>query len=436
MKAEPGYKQTEVGVIPEDWDVRCLVDVAEIRTGIAKNTKTSANNPIKVHYLRVANVQDGYLDLSEMSEIRVSSNDIKRFAVLPGDMLMNEGGDLDQLGRGAVWHGEYSPCIHQNHVFVVRCGKRATAEYINAWTGAAPSRRYFMYAGKQTTNLASINKTALGLLPVVLPAKAEQEAIAEALSDADALIETLEQLIAKKRQIKQGAMQELLTGKKRLPGFQTTPGHKQTEIGPIPKDWEVTQIGNLATKVGSGITPTGGSSNYRDYGRPFVRSQNVGWGTLLLDDLVYIDDDTHNEFPASELRKMDVLLNITGASIGRSAIANDTLAGGNVNQHVCIIRTDTREVAPRFINNFLLSESGQRQIDSFQAGGNREGLNFSQIRSIKLPLPPTKAEQEAIASILSDMDTEIVALETKLDKARQIKQGMMQELLTGRIRLV
>jgi type I restriction enzyme, S subunit len=231
-------------------------------------------------------------------------------------------------------------------------------------------------------------------------------------------------------------MQELLTGKKRLAEFEVESGYKQTDVGVIPEDWHPRSIDDLAVKVGSGITPKGGSSNYKEYGRPFIRSQNVGWGALLLDDLVYIDDDTHGSFAATELRAGDVLLNITGASIGRSTIADPRLAGGNVNQHVCIIRTDSRCADPRFINYFLLSQFGQRQIDSFQAGGNREGLNFGQIRSISLPLPPTKAEQEAIAAILTDVDSEIAALEVKLAKARSIKQGMMQELLTGKIILV
>ena len=216
FETKPGYKQTEVGVIPVDWEVMPLVKIAEIRTGIAKNASISARNPILVHYLRVANVQDGFLDLSEMSTIRVSRNDLARYAVLPGDVLMNEGGDLDQLGRGSMWHGEFSPCIHQNHVFVVRCGPRVNPSYLNAWTGAAPARWYFMHAGKQTTNLASINKTALGRLPVALPSSAEQEAIAEALSDMDGEIAALEAKLAKARQVKQGMMQELLTGRIRL----------------------------------------------------------------------------------------------------------------------------------------------------------------------------------------------------------------------------
>jgi type I restriction enzyme S subunit len=287
------------------------------------------------------------------------------------------------------------------------------------------------------TSVPTLNRNNLaGHLVPLPPTRAEQEAIAGALLDADALIESLAQFLTKKRQIKQGAMQELLTGKKRLPGFEVRPGYKQTEVGAIPEDWSAATLGDMTAKVGSGITPTGGSRVYKQEGRPFLRSQNVGWGSLLLGDIAYIDEETHSRFRDTEIAPSDVFLNITGASIGRSAVADARVQSGNVNQHVCIIRTDQTSLQPAFLNYFLLSTAGQRQIDSFQAGGNRQGLNFGQVRSFRLPLPTTLAEQTAIATVFSDMDSEIVALETKLAKARQIKQGMMQELLTGRIRLV
>jgi len=117
-------------------------------------------------------------------------------------------------------------------------------------------------------------------------------------------------------------------------------------------------------------------------------------------------------------------------------MANETIAQGNVNQHVCIIRTNESELESRFLNLFLLSVYGQRQIDSFQAGGNRQGLNFGQIRSFKIYRPRTIQEQQAIAEILTDMDTEITALEARRAKTVAVKQGMMQALLTGRVRLV
>jgi type I restriction enzyme S subunit len=216
-------------------------------------------------------------------------------------------------------------------------------------------------------------------------------------------------------------MQQLLTGQTRLPGFSG--------------EWELSTIGEKTDKVGSGITPTGGARGYRSSGRPFVRSQNVGWGKLLMDDVAFIDDATHETFAATEIQEGDVFLNITGASIGRSAMADLRVVGGNVNQHVCIIRPHPPQLDAAFLQHVLLSDAGQAQIDSFQAGGNRQGLNFSQIRSMNVLVPPVD-EQAAIAAALSDMDAEITALEARRDKTRLLKQGMMQELLTGRTRLV
>ena len=165
----PGYKQTEVGIIPGGWEVKLLSQIAEIRGGIAKNSNISVVDPITVYYLRVANVQDGFLDLTEMSEIQLSRGDLRRYSVLPGDVLMNEGGDIDKLGRGAIWMGEFNRCVHQNHVFVVRCKPALLPDYLNIWTTTSSARRYFLLAGKQTTNLASISKSSLGGLPVAVP---------------------------------------------------------------------------------------------------------------------------------------------------------------------------------------------------------------------------------------------------------------------------
>ena len=211
-------------------------------------------------------------------------------------------------------------------------------------------------------------------------------------------------------------------------------GYRMSEVGVIPVDWGVKTLGEKTTKIGSGITPTGGEKVYKSEGRPFLRSQNVGWGNLILEDVAYIDDEIHNTFKATEIEKNDVFLNITGASIGRSTIADERVETGNVNQHVCIIRTIENELNPKFLNYFLLSKKGQKQIDSFQAGGNRQGLNFRQIKSFQIPTPPLP-EQQAIASALSDVDALITALEQLITKKRNIKQGAMQQLLTGEKRL-
>jgi type I restriction enzyme S subunit len=211
-------------------------------------------------------------------------------------------------------------------------------------------------------------------------------------------------------------------------------GYKQTEVGIIPEEWDVDTLGPKTLKVGSGITPTGGEKVYKEEGRPFLRSQNIGWGKLLLEDVAFIDDETHETFNATEIRDKDVFLNITGASIGRSAVANESVVNGNVNQHVCIIRTIESHLNPYFLNYFLLSSAGQKQIDSFQAGGNRQGLNFGQIKSFKIPLP-LSSEQTTIAIALGDMDELINSLEKLIAKKRNIKQGTMQLLLNGRKRL-
>ncbi|MFA5923769.1 MAG: restriction endonuclease subunit S [Methylococcaceae bacterium] len=212
-------------------------------------------------------------------------------------------------------------------------------------------------------------------------------------------------------------------------------GYKQTEVGVIPEDWDVIDLESITTKVGSGKTPKGGSSVYISHGRPLVRSQNVGWGKLLLNDVAYISEEIHETFLGSELREGDVLLNITGASIGRSSVASDVLSGGNVNQHVCIIRVDTNKVDSRVICSLILSSEGQAQIDSFQAGGNREGLNFTQVKALKFALSRSKKEQTAIANALSDVDALITALEKLIAKKRALKTAAMQQLLTGKKRL-
>ena len=202
----------------------------------------------------------------------------------------------------------------------------------------------------------------------------------------------------------------------------------------IPKDWVCSRLGDLTTRIGSGITPKGGSRVYVTTGRPFLRSQNVGWGSLHLHDLAFITDETHSSFAASEIKEGDVLLNITGASIGRSAVADSSVARGNVNQHVCEIRPDPDKLDPRFLNCYLLSAAGQRQIENFQAGGNRQGLNYSQIRSF-LILRPSITEQRAIAATLNDMDTLIKGLDRLIAKKRDLRLAVMQQLLTSQSRL-
>lgn len=191
-------------------------------------------------------------------------------------------------------------------------------------------------------------------------------------------------------------------------------------------EWKKCTIAELATKVGSGVTPRGGEAVYKTEGHPFVRSQNVGLGHLLLDDIAYIDEDTHQCQKNTELQLDDVLLNITGASIGRSAIVTKEIVRGNVNQHVCIIRTKDNLVSS-FLCNFLLSNYGQKQIDSFQAGGNRQGLNFEQIKSIKIGLPSIE-EQKKIAELLQLLEQRIVTQNKIIEDLKKLKSAIIEKL--------
>lgn len=252
--------------------------------------------------------------------------------------------------------------------------------------------------------------------------EAEQKKIADCLSSLDYLIHLEAEKLDSIKTHKKGLMQQLFPAEN-----EKLPSLRFPEFLDANK-WDEKVLGPMTIKIGSGITPTGGDKNYKTAGRPFVRSQNVGWGELILNDVVFIDEGTHQSFDSTEICANDVLLNITGASIGRSATADSRVVGGNVNQHVCIIRTKPNELNHTLLNQFLISERGQKQIDSFQAGGNRQGLNFAQIRSFLIPLPPTETEQKAIANCLSSLDELIAAQAQKLDTLKTHKKGLMQQL--------
>ena len=155
----------------------------------------------------------------------------------------------------------------------------------------------------------------------------------------------------------------------------------------------------------------------------------MGLGHLILDDIAYIDEDTHQRQKNTELQLDDVLLNITGASIGRSALVNQQIVGGNVNQHVCIIRAN-KKLIPSFLCNFLLSQYGQKQIESFQAGGNRQGLNFEQIKSIKIGLPSVE-EQKKIADLLLLIEQRITTQNKIIEDLKKLKSAIIDKLYSS-----
>ena len=274
--------------------------------------------------------------------------------------------------------------------------------------------------------MPSLNQEVLRKVVIPFPpTKAEQEAIAEALSDADALIESLEQLLAKKRQAKQGAMQELLTGKKRLPGFSG--------------EWTVKQLGDVG-KCLRGVSYKGDSdlsTHDTPHTKRLLRSNNVQNAIVVTDEVQFVNAARVSSHQI--LQQDDILIcmaNGSKALVGKAGIfmvidGHEYTFGAFMG----CFRTNSSEANPAFVFYLFLTSRYRDYINNLLAGSSINNLRPSSIESLEFPTP-SLPEQTAIAVILSDMDTEIAALEAKLAKARQLKQGMMQELLTGRIRLV
>jgi type I restriction enzyme S subunit len=208
------YQETAIGWIPREWQLRHLGEMASIVSGVTLGTKTGPTDTIDAPYLRVANVQDGYLDLGDIKTVRISPKTLEQLRLESGDVLMNEGGDFDKLGRGAVWHGEIENCVHQNHVFRVRCNATIlVADYLSYFSESAFGKRYFVLSSKQSTNLASINSTQLKAYPIAVPSLTEQSAITLHVQRAKDRLETLNTEVTNLRSRKLGLMQDLLTGK-------------------------------------------------------------------------------------------------------------------------------------------------------------------------------------------------------------------------------
>ncbi len=174
------------GLLTRDGAICSLSELADIRTGLALGKKNDGTSVTERPYLRVANVQDGVLDLAEIKTVQIRVEDVSRYLLMPGDVLMNEGGDYDKLGRGAVWQGEIADCLHQNHVFAVRPNQSVLRSAYLAALGRSPhGKRYFRSCAKRTSNLASINKKQLSAFPVVLVPTNIQDQIVEQVSGYD-----------------------------------------------------------------------------------------------------------------------------------------------------------------------------------------------------------------------------------------------------------
>lgn len=206
-------KMTEFGPIPENWRIEILRDCATVQTGVAKGRKIAEHEALELPYLRVASVQDGHLDLTEMKTIRLRQSERSRFSLQDGDVLLTDGGDFDKLGRGFVWEGQIPDCVHQNHVFAVRVNKQLLLPHFLAYLAQSPyGKAYFLKVAHKTTNLACINTTKLKNLPVPLPKKAEQVEIVESVSAVDSKTAYQESKKAALQDLFKTTLNKLMTG--------------------------------------------------------------------------------------------------------------------------------------------------------------------------------------------------------------------------------
>lgn len=184
-----------------------LEECAEVTGGVTLGRAVPDGGSLELPYLRVANVQDGYIDTSDVKTIRILPSEINRFKLHRGDVLLTEGGDFDKLGRGAVWDGRINPCLHQNHVFRVRCIQSVMLpDFLTLYLSSHEGRKYFLSIAKQTTNLATINSSQLKSMPIPCPPLIEQQRIVEVLDAVGQMERSIEASIAKQRTMRLGIL--------------------------------------------------------------------------------------------------------------------------------------------------------------------------------------------------------------------------------------
>ncbi|WZL89793.1 restriction endonuclease subunit S [Salinimicrobium sp. 3283s] len=282
----------------------------------------------------------------------------------------------------------------------------------------------------------SFNELSYSLMPI--PKPEEQTAIATFLDEKCGKIDTAiaqkEKLIGLLKERKQIIIQNAVTK-----GLNPEAKMKDSGvewIGEIPEHWEVKKIKHVTNKIGSGVTPSGGGTTYLDDGIPLLRSQNVHFGNIDLEGAAKISQAVHDSMSNSKVERGDVLLNITGGSIGRCHYV-ETDEPINVNQHVCIVRPN-KLISTNFLNALLASEIGQGQIWFFQQGGGREGLNFQALKNFDIPYPP-KNEQRKILNFLEDqvkkIDQTILLQQQQIEKLKEYKSSLIDAAVTGKIKV-
>ena len=405
------------------WQRRKLAEVAEVRTGIAKNNEKALTDPVELPYLRVANVQDGHLDLTEIKTIAVESSRVERYSLEDGDVLMTEGGDFDKLGRGAVWRNQISPCLHQNHVFSVRVNrKHLLPEFLAAYCAAEPGRRYFLACSKQTTNLASINSSQLKDLPLQLPSLDEQRRIVCVLDAADRQIQLAEK-IAHEAAGKVLAMTSSLV----FQGLRSTAPFDIMKSKRLAKrGWKRTTIAQIASEVRR--------VNREGMALP-VLSSTKQKGIVFSDDYFGKQVYSANTSTYKRVRRGEFVYatnHIEEGSIGMQDICDE----GLVSPMYTVFELDEPLVDPYFLIALLKTET-YRQIFSANTSASvdrRGSLRWKDFSRLPVHLPDMDLQREVAAQIAASKRY-LEICNSRLNGMREQKRGLMQQLLTGQHRL-
>ena len=410
-----GYGRSDTVDIPEDWSVKTISEVAAVRTGpfgsaLHERDYVDDGTPIvTVEHLSERGIVHENLPL-------VSDSDRSRLAAYrlqTGDIVFSRVGSID---RNSLIGEEEDGWLFSGRLLRVRTLDDTThPPYLSYHFQSEPfKRRVRSVAVGQT--MASLNTQILNNVCVILPAAQEQRAIAEALSDADNLLGALGALITKKRDMKWAAMQQLLTGKTRLPGFSGK--------------WEAKRISHIADVDPENLS----SETHGNFTFNYISLEQVDAGILLgYSELVF------RKAPSRArriLRHGDVLMSTVRPNLMSHLLYNEQVPNAVCSTGFAVLRAKRGLSDPAFLFAHLFGPFVTKQIDQTLVGSNYPAINSHEVGSLQIPCPPEVHEQSAISAVLSDMDSEIAALERRRDKTRAIKSGMMQELLTGRIRLV
>jgi len=382
---------------------------AEVTGGVALGGDTPGG-AVELPYLRVANVQDGYITTDDIKTVRVPAGAVERFRLTRGDVLLTEGGDLDKLGRGAVWDGRIDPCLHQNHIFKVRCDRsKLLPEFLSLYMASSEGKSYFLRVAKQTTNLASISASQLKAMPVPARSLIEQRRIVEVVDAVSVQESSIQAAVDKMRQLRSGLLDQALCE--------------------TMDRWSLVAIGDLC-HVGSGATPSraAGSRYFADAGTPWVKSLDLNGGSLS------VTDEALTDVAMSELRMRlfparSVLVAMYGGweQIGRTAILEVPAA---VNQAISVLEVHA-DMDPYYL--LLALQHGRYRWRQFAASTRKDpNITKSDVLAFGIPFPP-REEQERIVDLADAPLREIAADEEELTKMRNLKRGLLSGLLADAI---